>query len=50
VAGMVMLSANGVALPADAGFQAELIGLIMRTAQGETNRKEVAGFLRQRVR
>jgi len=49
VAGLVMLSANGVALPADAGFQAELIGLIMRTAQGETTRQEVAGFLRQRV-
>ena len=49
VAGLVMLSANGVALPADAGFQVEFIGLIMRTAQGETTRQEVAGFLRQRV-
>ncbi len=50
VAGLVMLSANGVTLPADPGFQGELIGLIMRTAQGETTRQEVAGFLRQRVR
>ena len=49
VVGLVMLSANGVALPADAGFQVEFIGLIMRTAQGETTRQEVAGFLRQRV-
>ena len=50
VTGLVTLSANGVALPADAGFQVEFIGLIMRTAQGETTRQEVAGFLRQRVR
>ncbi len=49
VAGLVMLSANGVALPADAGLQVEFIGLIMRTARGETTRQEVAGFLRQRV-
>ncbi len=49
VAGLVMLSANGVALPDDPGFQAELIQLVMRTAQGETTRQEVAAFLRQRM-
>ena len=49
VAGIVMLSVNGVALPDDPGFQAALIQLMMRTAQGETNRQEVAAFLRQRM-
>ncbi|NTW86558.1 MAG: type II toxin-antitoxin system death-on-curing family toxin [Holophagaceae bacterium] len=49
VAGIVMLSVNGVALPDDPGFQAELIQLMMRTAQGLTTRQEVAAFLRQRI-
>ncbi len=49
VAGIVMLSVNGVALPDDPGFQAELIQLMMRTAQDETTRQEVAAFLRLRM-
>jgi len=50
VAGIVMLSVNGVGLPGDAEFQSELIQLMMATAEGKTTRQEVARFLRQRAR
>ena len=50
VAGIVMLSVNGVALPYDAAFQSDLIRLMLATAEGRTTRQEVAAFLRQRIK
>ena len=49
VAGIVMLSANGVGLPTDSVFQSDLILLMLATAEGRTTRQEVAAFLRSRV-
>jgi len=47
VAGIVMLSANGVLLPDDDIFQSKLIELMMDTAGHRTKRQDIAHFIRQ---
>lgn len=47
VAGIVMLSANGVLLPDDDVFQSKLIELMMDTAGHRTTRQDIAHFIRQ---
>ncbi len=47
VAGIVMLSANGVLLPDDDVFQSKLIELMMGTASHRTTRQDIAHFIRQ---
>ena len=49
VAGIVMLSVNGVGLPSSATFNRELLDMMMATAEGATTRQEVASFLRKNV-
>ncbi len=49
VAGIVMLSVNGVELPGDRTFQSDLIHLMLGTAEGKTSRQDVAAFLRSRI-
>lgn len=47
VAGIVMLSANGVLLPDEDVFQSKLIELMMDTADHRTTRQDIAQFIRQ---
>jgi death-on-curing protein len=50
VAGIVMLSANGVVLPNDPAAQDALTDLMFAVADHRASRQDVAGFLRSIIR
>lgn len=49
VAGIVMLSANGIWLPYDGGTQDELTALIFAVAEQQASRQDVGNFLRKHL-
>lgn len=49
VAGIVLLSVNGVSLPDDGKFKMELISIMMRVADHQATRQELAEFLRKNI-
>jgi len=49
VAGVVMLSANGIFLPYDEATQEELTALIFSVAEHQATRQDVGAFLRKHI-